>query len=76
MGLPISGILQDELRVFVATGRSRTLAGQTGSPLADGAVVGSASRYDDAADGRSADQAGLPGAHVDVVAKLEEAALA
>jgi hypothetical protein len=38
--------------------------------------VGSAPAYDDAADGRFADQAGLPGSHVDVVAKLEEAALA
>ena len=36
--------------------------------------MGSASGYDDAADGRFADQAGLPGAHVDVVAELEEAA--
>jgi hypothetical protein len=54
----------------------RTPCRQTGSPLADGAVVGSASAYDDAADRRFADQAGLPGPHVDVVAELEEAALA
>ena len=38
--------------------------------------MGAATCNDDAADGRSTDQAGLPGAHIDVVAELEKAAFA
>ena len=41
--------------------------------LAMGAVVGAPSGEEDAADGGSADQAGLAGSHVDAVLELEEA---
>jgi hypothetical protein len=43
------------------------------SSLTTGAIVGTPSGKHDAANGHSADQAGLAGTHVDAVLKLEEA---
>jgi len=43
------------------------------SVLAMGAVVGTPPSQNDAADGGSADQAGLAGSQVDAVLELEEA---